>query len=86
MQNLQLEIYNQLLELFLEEQEMQIQQMEKELLILGNLILEKNIPFDRIPNINDKCSLCGLNLSGVMGYCCPNLKCPTGLGPVYCKT
>jgi len=81
----QLKLYIHLLELIIAEQDMTIGQMEKELLALGNLFLQKKIPFDEIPNI-DKCSLCGLDLSGVMGYCCPNLKCPTGLGPVYCKT
>lgn len=81
----QLKLYIHLLELIIAEQDMTIEQMEKELLALGNLFLQKKIPFDEIPNIG-KCSLCGLDLSGVMGYCCPNLKCPTGLGPVYCKT
>jgi hypothetical protein len=80
----QLKLYIHLLELILEEQDNRIQQMEKELLVFAHF-LEKNVPFDQIPNIS-KCSLCGLDLSGVMGYCCPNLKCPTGLGPVYCKT
>ena len=26
------------------------------------------------------CSKCGIKLEGVMGYCCPHPKCPTGLG------
>lgn len=30
------------------------------------------------------CYKCGLKLEGVMGYCCPNAQCPTGLGPVVC--
>lgn len=81
----QLKLYIHLLELIIAEQDLTIQQMEKELLALGNLFLQKKIPFDEIPNI-DKCSLCGLELSSVMSYSCPNLKCPTGLGPVYCKT
>jgi hypothetical protein len=81
----QLKLYIHLLELIIEEQDLQIQQMEKELLVFSKIFLDRNIPFDAIPNIS-KCSLCGLDLSGVMGYCCPNLKCPTGLGPVYCKT
>lgn len=81
----QLKLYIHLLELIIAEQDLAIEQMEKELLALGNLFLQKKIPFDEIPYMG-KCSLCGLDLSGVMGYCCPNLKCPTGLGPVYCKT
>jgi len=32
------------------------------------------------------CSKCGMKLSGVMGYCCPNTDCPTGLGPIVCGT
>lgn len=36
-------------------------------------------------NIN-ACPKCGLRLDqGPMSYSCPNLECPTGLGPVYCK-
>lgn len=30
------------------------------------------------------CTECGLRLEGVMGYCCPNPRCPTGLGPTMC--
>ena len=26
------------------------------------------------------CQKCGLEISGVMGYVCPSLDCPTGLG------
>jgi hypothetical protein len=32
------------------------------------------------------CSKCGLKLDGVLGYCCPQAGCPTGLGPVMCMT
>lgn len=31
-----------------------------------------------------QCSACGITLSGVMGYSCPDPKCPTGLGPSTC--
>ena len=31
-----------------------------------------------------KCSKCGLEMKGVMGYCCPRGDCPTGMGPVMC--
>ena len=34
----------------------------------------------------NQCAKCGLKLEGVMSYCCPNPQCPTGLGPVTCKT
>ena len=30
------------------------------------------------------CSKCGIKLEGVMGYCCPYPKCPTGLGGGWC--
>ena len=34
-----------------------------------------------------KCTKCGLEIGGVMGYVCPNFPCPTGLGSnvVYCQ-
>ena len=35
------------------------------------------------PPVN-QCSKCGLKLEGVMGYCCPQPGCPTGLGSPYC--
>lgn len=31
-----------------------------------------------------KCSKCGLELKGAMGYVCNNYPCPTGLGGVWC--
>jgi hypothetical protein len=36
--------------------------------------------------IRKSCPKCGISLEGVMSYCCQNIDCPTGLGPVYCKT
>lgn len=30
------------------------------------------------------CSKCGLKLEKVMGYSCPHIDCPVGLGPVMC--
>lgn len=50
-------------------------------------------PFTPIPNepppwlpkeALHKCSKCGLEMKGVMGYCCPRLDCPSGMGPVVC--
>lgn len=32
----------------------------------------------------NSCSKCGLKLDQTMGYCCPDAKCPCGLGPVMC--
>jgi hypothetical protein len=37
------------------------------------------VPFPYAPN---KCSLCGLNMGGCMGYVCTDNRCPTGHGPV----
>ena len=31
------------------------------------------------------CSKCGLILDGIMGYCCPQPQCPTGLGGSWCS-
>lgn len=28
------------------------------------------------PRLSNKCSLCGLDFSGAMGYVCPNSGCP----------
>lgn len=44
-----------------------------------------NMPLDSYGPIAKMCPKCGLTLSGVMSYCCPNAECPTGLGPVMCK-
>lgn len=32
----------------------------------------------------NQCPKCGIKLEGVMGYCCANIDCPTGLGPIVC--
>ena len=37
------------------------------------------------PNPYTHCHKCGIKLDTVMGYCCPNLQCPTGLGPIICQ-
>lgn len=34
----------------------------------------------------NQCPKCGINLEGVMSYSCNHVDCPTGMGPVYCKT
>lgn len=38
------------------------------------------------PIVERRCTKCGLKLDGPMGYCCSNSDCPSGLGPVMCKT
>ena len=30
------------------------------------------------------CSVCGMQLGGVIGYVCNNPQCPTGLGSITC--
>jgi len=32
----------------------------------------------------DECRKCGIKLSGVMSYSCPQKDCPTGLGSPHC--
>ncbi len=36
------------------------------------------------PKKYNQCSKCGLDLNGTLAYCCSNIDCPTGLGPVRC--
>ena len=33
----------------------------------------------------NSCPKCGITLSGIMGYSCPNSDCPVGLGPILCR-
>ena len=40
------------------------------------------IPCDPVYPAVKLCSKCGIQLSSVMGYCCPHPACPTGLGGV----
>lgn len=39
--------------------------------------------FPSVP-IPRNCSKCGIELTGVMSYCCPKADCPTGLGSPMC--
>lgn len=43
-------------------------------------------PFEPKPwaEIVNNCPKCGLQLNTVMGYCCPQPYCPTGLGGSMC--
>lgn len=52
----------------------------------------KLAPRDYIPSLPDifpqqydynSCPKCGIKLEGVMGYCCPHARCPTGLGGAW---
>ncbi len=42
-------------------------------------------PSQPTPWNTKNCSLCGLELKGVMGYVCPQPGCPTGLGGPMCN-
>ncbi len=46
-------------------------------------------PFTPTPmpqwNPVSKCSKCGIELKGAMGYVCNNYPCPTGLGGSWCN-
>ncbi len=33
----------------------------------------------------NKCSKCGLEIKGTMGYVCTNYPCPVGLGGAWCS-
>ncbi len=76
--------------LFLEEylKDLETEQMAREIADNLNKWLKKNEPdIWKKPNPwneTQRCTKCGLKLEGVMGYCCPNVGCPTGLGPVMC--
>lgn len=34
----------------------------------------------------DRCPVCGIRLDSAMGYVCGNTQCPTGMGPITCRT
>lgn len=36
--------------------------------------------------IRNECLRCGIKFSQVMGYVCPDMDCPTGLGGVRCSS
>lgn len=42
---------------------------------------------DNTPKWNEvsKCSKCGIELKGAMGYVCTNYPCPCGLGGAWCS-
>ena len=48
-----------------------------------------NTPIPSMPSpstypIKSNCPKCGIGLTDVMGYCCPQPNCPTGLGGIQC--
>lgn len=74
----------------------EIDALKKRIGILEELVKNKK-PETNPPNIwpNDfpntpqlssipTCSKCGLDISKPIGYCCPNMDCPVGLGPIVC--
>lgn len=46
---------------------------------------QPQIPPPTYPFNQTVCPTCGITLSGVMGYVCPNARCPTGLGGTWCQ-
>lgn len=36
------------------------------------------------PPALNRCVKCGINIDGVMSFCCQNYPCPTGLGGTFC--
>lgn len=58
---------------------------------VDNIDIVRQLPAPLPPTPNTwfdpkTCPKCGLKLEGVMGYCCPQPYCPTGMGPVMCTT
>jgi hypothetical protein len=67
--------------------------------LLENLVsdLENELfKYDLIKRLNDSlpranpnpwregtCKECGIRMDGVMGFVCPNTKCPTGMGRIF---
>lgn len=87
MTELEKDIYIQLLELHINELEWDIKLRDINK-VLDDAI--KNhpkptpfVPIQTPPHWNKNCSACGLKLDGVMGYVCPNSRCPSGLGNVF---
>jgi hypothetical protein len=70
--------------------EKRVEDLEKrvEILEMFKRILDPPIPYPtRYPGYPGQpasmCPKCGLKLEGVMGYCCPHIDCPVGMGPVW---
>jgi hypothetical protein len=58
-----------------------IDRLEKTPVPVPSIPFPSVIPSDWYGN----CPKCGLKLGQVMGYCCPQPDCPTGLGPTMCS-
>ena len=44
-------------------------------------------PMEPSPTLADECPKCGIKLTGIMGYVCTRVDCPTGLsGPTFSAT
>lgn len=83
----QLYIYNLLLEEYIKDLEDQNLSLEVDKRLnewLKGYFIPKPNPLPPDPWQSRTCVKCGMKLDGTMGYCCPNMDCPTGMGPVIC--
>lgn len=89
-QSLESDLYHLFMEKLLDDLEADIFLLKAKIMLLEAMKSEKK---DQIEYPEWKpskvvkstfCSKCGLKLDQVLGYCCPDAKCPCGLGPVMC--
>lgn len=89
-QNLESDLYLLFMEKLLDDLEADIFLLKAKIMLLEAMQSEKKDqieypdwkPFRQVQS--SSCLKCGLKLDQVMGYCCPDSKCPCGLGPVMC--
>lgn len=51
----------------------------------ANPIYPEPWKFPQTPDLTTKCSKCGMEFNGLMGYVCRDPFCPMGCGPVTCN-
>lgn len=78
--NLQNELYILFLEKYIEDLELiiNIERLKTQYSKIDWVVQEKSDEFYS----TKKCPKCGIDLGTVMCYTCPNIYCPTGMGPV----
>ena len=86
MNNLINEIYIDLLNLYIADLENEL--WMKKIAEDFNIAIEKHFEQFPVPVVPMQpgprsCPTCGISLDGVLSYCCPNPRCPTGLGSVF---
>jgi len=74
---MQKKIYTELLEQKIIDLEQQVEEMKAELVSMAKLLVD-----NRIPTLSE-CSKCGIQITPDIKQFCLDLKCPSGLGPVY---